>query len=167
MEENRKPMTIQQRMKRGRLMKRLAPKMKRARERNAKRMANPKKLMTRAMKAAKKKMRMKVAGNKGKIYSQLSPSEKIQVDKMVIKKANPAKLMKIAKKLMPKIRKAEVVRVKLARAGVNEGVDLDALFEKELAPNTYDKMFNETGGAGEYGSDKLRKKYEKDTPKGK
>jgi hypothetical protein len=66
---------------------------------------------------------------------------------------------------MPKIRKDATARVKLARSGpVKETVDLDALFEEELKPNTFDKMFNETGGAGEYGTDKATKKYKKDTP---
>ena len=58
-------MTIQQRMARGRMMKRLAPKMAKSRARMAKRMPNPQKLMMKAMKAAKVKIRKKVAGKKG------------------------------------------------------------------------------------------------------
>jgi len=165
MEENRKPMTIQQRMARGRMMKRLAPKMAKSRARMAKRMPNPQKLMMKAMKAAKVKIRKKVAGKKGLNYAQLSPSEKMSVDKMVMKKATPAKIKALAKKLMPKVRKAATARVKLARSGpVKETVDLDSLFEEELAPNTFDKVFKETGGAGEYGTTKAKKKYKKDTP---
>jgi hypothetical protein len=140
MEENRKPMTIQQRMARGRLMKRLAPKMAKSRKRMAKRMADPKKMMMKAMKAAKVKIRKKVAGKKGLNYAQLSPSEKMSVDKMVIKKATPAKIKALAKKLMPQVRKNEVERVKKARA-TNETVDLDSLFEEELKDNTFENMF--------------------------
>jgi hypothetical protein len=166
MEENRKPMTIQQRMARGRMMKRLAPKMARSRKRMEKRMPSGEKLLQKAMKAAKIKIRKKVAGKKGLNYSKLSHSEKMSIDKLVNKKATPAKIKALAKKLMPKVRKDAVARVKLARSGgVKESIDYDELFEKELAPNTFDKMFNETGGAGEYGTDKLKKKYEKDTPK--
>ena len=164
MEEQRKPLTVQQRMVIGRRMKRLAPKMAKSRKRMAKRMASPEKMMKKAMKAAKVKIRKKVAGKKGLNYNQLSPSEKMSVDKMVMKKATPAKIKALAKKLMPKVRKKEVERVKLARGQKNESVDLDALFEEELAPKTFDKMFKETGGAGEYGTDKATKKYKKDTP---
>lgn len=140
MNEARKPMTIQQRMARGRLMKRLAPKMAKSRKRMAKRMADPKKMMMKAMKAAKVKIRKKVAGKKGLHYNQLSPSEKMSIDKMVIKKATPAKIKALAKKLMPQVRKNEVERVKKARA-TNETVDWDALFEEELKDNTFENMF--------------------------
>ena len=75
-------------------------------------------------------------------YAQLSPTEKVSVDKMVMKKATPAKIKALAKKLMPKVRKAATARVKLARSGpVKETVDLDSLFEEELAPNTFENMF--------------------------
>lgn len=142
MEEQRKPLTVQQRMTIGRRMKRLAPKMAKSRMRHAKRMASPEKMMKKAMKAAKVKLRKKVAGKKGLKYSQLSPSEKMSVDKMVMKKATPAKIKALAKKLMPKVRKKEIERVKMARGQKNESVDLDALFEQELASKTFDKVFN-------------------------
>jgi len=143
MNEDRKPMTVQQRMARGRLMKRLAPKMAKSRKRMAKRMASPEKLMQKAMKAAKVKLRKKVAGKKGLNYAQLSPSEKMSVDKMVARKATPVKIKALAKKLMPKVRKKEVERVKMARGQKNESVDLDALFEDALKPNTFENMFDE------------------------
>jgi len=141
MEEERKPLTVQQRMAVGRRMKRLAPKMAKSRARMAKRMPNPQKLMLKAMKAAKVKIRKKVAGKKGLNYAQLSPSEKMSVDKMVMKKATPAKIKALAKKLMPKVRKDAVARVKLARGQKNESVDIDALFEEELQDNTFENVF--------------------------
>ena len=111
--EDRKPLTIQQRVARGRLMKKLAPKMARARKMKAKRMADPNQLKIRAQKAAIAIVRKKVAGDKGVNYANLSPNDKMNVDKQVQKKS--ALIAKLAKKQLPKIRKAEQERLKALR----------------------------------------------------
>jgi len=103
-----KPLTPQQRIQRGRIMKRLAPKIAMKRKIAAKKKANPEKLKVRAMKQARDAVRAKFV--KGKSYQELSYSEKIQLDKKVEKKQ--ALIKKIAKKLLPKIKKAEAERVK-------------------------------------------------------
>lgn len=103
-----KPLTPQQRIARGRIMKRLAPKLAMKRKIAAKKKANPEKLKARAMKQARDVVRAKFV--KGKKYIDLSNSEKGQVDKKVEKKQ--AMIKKIAKKLLPKIKKAEAERVK-------------------------------------------------------
>ena len=111
--EDRKPLTIQQRVARGRLMKKLAPKMARVRKMKAKRMADPNQLKIRAQKAAIAAVRKKVAGQKGVKYAELSPNDKMNVDKLVQKKS--ALIAKLAKKQLPKIRKAEQERLKALR----------------------------------------------------
>ena len=111
-----KPLTVQQRMARGRLMKKLAPKMARAKKMKAKRMADPNQLKVRAQRAAIAAVRKKVAGDKGVNYANLSPNDKMNVDKLVQKKS--ALIQKIAKKQLPKIRKAEQERLKALRGGV-------------------------------------------------
>ena len=98
-----KPLTVQQRMARGRLMKKLAPKMARAKKMKEKRMAVPNQLKVRAQRAAIAAVRKKVAGDKGVNYANLSPNDKMNVDKLVQKKS--ALIQKIAKKQLPKIRK--------------------------------------------------------------
>jgi len=103
-----KPLTPQQRIQRGRIMKRLAPKIAMKRKIAAKKKANPEKLKVRAMKQARDAVRAKFV--KGKSYQELSYAEKIQLDKKVEKKQ--ALIKKIAKKLLPKIKKAEAERVK-------------------------------------------------------
>jgi len=158
LEEGKKPLTIQQRMKIGRRMKRLAPKLVRARKRAAKKMANTEKLMKRAQKAAIKLARKKVAGKKGLAYAKLSPGEKISVDKMVSKRYTSDRIKKIAKKLMPKVRKAEVQRLQLARSGGEKNEQV------EKQPLTIQQLLWETGGAGEWGTTKLRNKYASETP---
>ena len=103
-----KPLTPQQRIQRGRIMKRLAPKIAMKRKIAMKKKANPEKLKVRAMKQARDAVRAKFV--KGKSYQELSYSEKIQLDKKVEKKQ--ALIKKIAKKLLPKIKKAEAQRIK-------------------------------------------------------
>ena len=128
-ELDEKPMTVQQRVARGRLMKRLAPKLARAKAKKAKRMADPRQLKIRAQKAAMAAVRKKVAGEKGINYATLSPSDKINVDKMVAKKKGL--VAKIAKKLLPVVRKKEQARLK-ALHGKVEGFEISEEAEISL-----------------------------------
>lgn len=128
LEEQRKPLTLMQRQKRARMMRRLAPKLARFRKMKAKRMADREKLLYRAQKAARNIIRKKVAGDRGAEYSSLGAAEKITIDKLVAKKS--AVIQKLAKRLLPKVRKAEIERLKQARSGPkNEEFDFDREFE--------------------------------------
>lgn len=131
LDEDRKPLSISQRKAIGRRMKRLAPKMQRLKKMKAKRMANADVIKKRANKAAINVIRKKVAGDRGTNYANLSPTDKIQVDKLVQKKS--ALIPKIAKKLLPKVRKAEIERLKKQRGGVEEEFDFDQLFEAKVS----------------------------------
>ena len=115
LEEVKKPLTIAQRMKIGRRMKRLAPRMARMRKIRSKRMADPKRLERRARKAAIKILRKRFAGKQGQNYAKLSPGSKMSVDRIVQKKASV--IPTLAKRLLPKMRKAEMERLKRARGG--------------------------------------------------
>ena len=130
-EELDEVMTHQQRLARGRQMKRLAPKLARLRKIKRKRKADAATLQKRAAKAAIQAVRKKLAGERGKNYKALSPSEKITIDKMVQKKQ--ALVQKLAKKLLPKVRQSEAERVKKAREMKKEDIDFDALFEAAVA----------------------------------
>ena len=116
-------LTPQQRQKRARLMKRLAPKIARMRKIKAKRKAGGDVLQKRARKQAIQKTRERVAGEKGKKYSELSLSARQAIDKRVQKQAGIVN--KLATKLLPSVKKKELERVKRART--NE--DFDALVE--------------------------------------
>ena len=122
----RKPLTVQQRLAKGRMMRRLAPKMARKRAMKAKRMADPRALKMRAQKAAIKLVRKKVAGKKGINYNNLSPSDKANVDKLVMKKQ--ALVRALAKKLLPIVRKAEQKR--LADLKQNKNEDFNSIVEE-------------------------------------
>ena len=118
MDEERKPLTLQQRQKRARMLKRIAPKLARFREIRKKRMADQPRLAKRSRKLAIKMLRKRVAGDRGANYAELSPTDKISVDKLVMKKMGM--INKMAQRLLPKVRKAEMERVKKARETVKE-----------------------------------------------
>ena len=102
------PLTVQQRMKRSRTMKRLSKKISAKRKIAMKKKATTEKLEKRAQKKARDLVRQKFM--KGKSYNDLSNAEKIQLDKKVEKKK--ALISKLAKRILPKIRKAEGERLK-------------------------------------------------------
>jgi len=116
------PLTMMQRRKRGMIFKRYKSRIKRGREIAKRKMADQKKLAKRARKAAIGAVRKRYAGEKGASYATLSPSEKIQVDKRIEGKG---KLIdRLAKKLLPKVRKAELVRLQTHRhKKVTEALD--------------------------------------------
>ena len=124
----RKPLSVSQRIAIGRRMKRLQPRIQRKREIQKKRMADQPRLEKRARKAAIKLLRKRFAGKQGANYASLSPGAKISVDRIIQKKM--AMVGKISKRMMPKIRKAEIERLKSARGSkkvvgtANEAFDL-------------------------------------------
>ena len=110
------PLSLMQRMRRSRAMKRRAPRLKQQKKLKAKRMAPLERLNVRARKAARNLVRKRSAGKMGENYKNLSPSQKISVDKIIEKKGG--QIDKIAKRLLPKIRKKELERLKKARSSV-------------------------------------------------
>lgn len=112
------PLNAQQRLKRARLMKRLAPKLARARKIRKNRRADAPRLQKRAEKKARNVVRTKVAGSKGADYKDLSIGGKISIDKLVQNKTPMIK--KIAKRLLPGVRKAERDRFSARNEELNE-----------------------------------------------
>lgn len=125
LEEDRKPLSVQQRLARGRVMKRFANKIARMRKIKSKRMADKTQLQKRARKKAIALLRKRVAGERGKSYATLSPSEKISIDKLVAKKSKMVD--KIAKRILNKVRKDEMERLKKARSVKSEGVIMEGV----------------------------------------
>ena len=116
------PMTMSQRLKRARQMKRMAPRFKNLRKIKAKRMADPARLIQRAQKQAKNIIRKRMAGEKGAKYNTLSVAAKIAIDKLTLTKAPAIKML--AKRLLPKVRQAEMQRLKQARSSKKESYDI-------------------------------------------
>ena len=111
---NERVMTLMQRRKAGLKMRRLKFRIARARKIKRKRMATLDMLTRRARRQARNFIRKRIAGKQGERYIDLSPSQKIAIDKRMQKKM--PFINKMAKRLLPKVRQAELVRLRAARA---------------------------------------------------
>ena len=111
--EARKPLTLLQRRRRAIIMRRYKNKMKIARMRVSRRMADKGRLHVRSRRAARRILRQRLAGAKGRSYSSLSPSEKMMIDKRVGQRA--AILGRLSTRLMPRVKRAEMERLKRLR----------------------------------------------------
>lgn len=130
-------LTIAQRIKRARMMKRLQPKIQRKKKQLKNRMADTKRLTSRSRKAAIKLLRTRFAGKQGQNYASLSPGGKASVDRVIQKKM---KLVgRISNRLMPKVRKKEQERLRMARGPKKESFDSE--FESFLGETNLDESF--------------------------
>lgn len=129
-------LSIQQRLKKKAMMKRIKSKIKLGRRRAKYKVANKDKLTVRSQKKARELIRQRVAGALGKKYKSLPLAGRMQVDKKVEKKK--ALIKTLAKRMMPKVRKAEMERVKQARKSRNEQYEMLSVIE-----SVYDVVKNE------------------------
>ena len=130
-ESNLEALDRTQRRKRSVLMKKLAPKIARAKKKAAKKTASSDKLKDRAKKQALGAVKKVVAGKKD--YDSLSIDAKMKVDDKAKKKT--ALINRIAKKLLPKLKAKEKERVKSMRSGKSE----DASYHSGVSKSTSDK----------------------------
>ena len=103
-------LTLQQRMKRSRMMKKMKSRIKIGRDRARRRMADKKKLQKRAMRQARDKIVRKITKDIPK--SELSFARKQEIEKRMDKPAFKSRIQRLAKRMFPSIRKAEVQRKK-------------------------------------------------------
>ena len=113
--QERKALTIVQRQQRSRQLKRIQPKLKRAKEVSKQRLAGPAKLQARAEAKARAFLKSRFSSRKNVPYAELTTAEKIQVDTAVAKKTKLIK--RLAARLLPKIRKAEYERLSSYHSG--------------------------------------------------
>ena len=106
-------LTVAQRKKKGMIAKRTAKRRAFRRKMRAKRMKNHGELLKKANKVARNMFKKKYSA--GKNYQELSFAEKGMIDKR-LEKIPGARLAKIARRMMPKMKKAEMERVKRARS---------------------------------------------------
>ena len=103
-------LTIQQRMARGRLMKRLKSKIKVGRDRAKRKMADKSKLERRAQKAARKLIFLKIT--KGVPKEKLPYARRQEIEKRLDKPQVKKRIQMLAKRMFKDIRKKEVERKK-------------------------------------------------------
>ena len=140
--QERKALTLAQRQQRGRQLKRIQPKIQRAKEISQARLAGPEKLQRRAEAKARAFLKSRISARKDIPYAELTTSEKIQVDTAVAKKTKLIK--RIAARLLPKLRKAEFERLKTFHSGapmkslhtVTASEDFSGLFNDLNAKST-------------------------------
>ena len=111
---NERVLSLMQRRKAGLKMRRLKFKIARARKIKRKRMATMDMLQRRARRQARTFIRKRIAGKQGANYNQLSASQKINIDKRVAKKQ--AFIKKLAQRLLPRVKQAELVRLRNVRS---------------------------------------------------
>lgn len=104
-------LTIQQRKKRGQLMKRMSKKIQRKKKMKAKRTRSTTELKKKARKSARLLVFKKFS--KGRNPSELGVGERSSIEKKVDKKKGL--ITKLSKKMLPKLKAAEKDRVKAAR----------------------------------------------------
>ena len=103
-------LTLQQRMKRSRLMKRMKTRIKIGRERAKRKMANKQKLEKRAMRQARAQIAKKLT--RGIPKSELSFARKQEIEKRLDKPMLKQRIKRIAKRIFKDVRKKEVQRKK-------------------------------------------------------
>ena len=108
-EELLEAMNIKQRIKRKLIMRRARPKINRMKRLYKKRKVPEKNLVQRSRKAGIRFVRKRVAGKKGTQYGKLSAAAKMHIDQKVAKQQKIVN--NIAKRLLPRTRKAELVRL--------------------------------------------------------
>ena len=103
-------LTLQQRIKRGRMMKRMKSRIKIGRERAKRKMAPVAKLKKRANRKARDLIVRKITKDIPK--KDLTFARKQEIEKRLEKPAFKARIARLAKRMFPKIRKEEVARKK-------------------------------------------------------
>ena len=108
-EELGEALTRQQRMQRSRMFRRIKHKIKKGREKAAKRRATLDTLKKRAVKGARNLLKKKLT--KGMDYKSMSYGQRQAVDKRLAK-ISPSRIKAISKRLIPTIKKREQDRIK-------------------------------------------------------
>ncbi len=103
-------LTLQQRIKRGRLMKRMKARIKIGRDRAKRKMANKKTLEKRAMRQARNQLAQKLT--RGIPKRELTFARKKEIEKRLEKPALQQRIKRMAKRLFKDVRKKEVQRKK-------------------------------------------------------
>ena len=135
------------RRKMARVAKRTAKKRARIRKVRAKRRKTGAQLKVKSEKAAKMLLRKKIMGGGAAKWAEMSISQRAMIDARLEKKSKAIK--KIAKKLLPKIKKAEMLRVKKAR-GKTPGQEKVVKEEVQLLrePEIYDRLVQQLKAKG-------------------
>jgi len=128
-------LTVAGRRKKAIAARRYKARLKVARRRVARRLAQTGRIKKRTARAAIRVMRNRLAGSRGKSYSKLSPIEKSSIDKRVRQRGNIVK--KLATRIMPVTRRKEFARFKSFRTRKEA---MDMAFSSYLTENNHKEV---------------------------
>jgi len=128
-------LTVAGRRKKAIAARRYKARLKVARRRVARRLAQTGRIKKRTARAAIRVMRNRLAGSRGKSYSKLSPIEKSSIDKRVRQRGNIVK--KLATRIMPVTRRKEFARFKSFRTRTEA---MDMAFSSYLTENNHKEI---------------------------
>lgn len=128
-------LTVAGRRKKAIAARRYKARLKVARRRVARRLAQTGRIKKRTARAAIRVMRNRLAGSRGKSYSKLSPIEKSSIDKRVRQRGNIVK--KLATRIMPVTRRKEFSRFKSFRTRKEA---MDMAFSSYLTENSHKEI---------------------------
>tara|TARA_R100001480_G_scaffold3232_10_gene8563 strand:- start:4617 stop:7355 length:2739 start_codon:yes stop_codon:yes gene_type:complete len=125
-------LTVAGRRKKAIAARRYKARLKVARRRVARRIAQTGRIKKRTARAAIRVMRNRIAGARGKSYTKLSPQEKASIDRRVRSRGNIVK--KLATRIMPVTRRKEFARFKSFRTRKEA---MDMAFSSYLTENNH------------------------------
>lgn len=128
-------LTVAGRRKKAIAARRYKARLKVARRRVARRLAQTGRIKKRTARAAIRVMRNRLAGSRGKSYSKLSPIEKSSIDKRVRQRSNI--VQKLATRIMPVTRRKEFARFKSFRTRKEA---MDMAFSSYLTENNHKEV---------------------------
>jgi hypothetical protein len=141
-------LTVAQRLQRGRQLKRIAPKLKRAAKRALTQSPSSSRIWKRSERAARNVLKKRFSPVKGVPYAKLTTTQKIFVDKALEKRQKL--IRKVAKRLLPKVRQASFKRLQAYRAGtgrsrLRENEAFEAVFNQRPLPQIVESMIINMG----------------------
>lgn len=146
--EEGRALTVAQRLQRGRQIKRIAPKLKRAARRALTQSPSSNRIWKRSERAARNVLKKRFSPVKGVPYAKLTTTQKIFVDKALEKRQKL--IRKVAKRLLPKVRQASFKRLQTYRAGtgrsrLRENEAFEAMFNQRPLPKIIESMIIDMG----------------------
>jgi hypothetical protein len=134
-------LSLQQRMKKRLIMRRIKAKIKRGKRIAKYKLASRDKLEKRAMRHARKVLRKRLAGKQGVNYNKLPLASRANIDKRLASKK--AVIKKIGKRLLPKVRKSEHERLSSVRKAKKESFNVYRLDNKFYDDEGFYQIVNE------------------------
>lgn len=139
-EDINEALSIQQRLRRGVVMKRNAAKLGRARTIARKRLGKAVQLRRRALKRARGMVRQRLAGQRGINYKKLSMGDKIAIDRLTDKRKK--QIVRIANRISPRVKNDDIKRLAAAVKGKafrNQNIPVMASYEMDSGKSLTEK----------------------------